>query len=51
MKQIYIVLDADNNRAIKAFVDENKADDYATDYYYNKGIDTRVDTVWFDETE
>lgn len=49
MKRIYIVLDMDNNKALKAFADETKANEYADEYYDNKNIDTRVDEVWFNE--
>lgn len=49
MKKIYIVLDMDNNKALKAFADETKANEYADEYYDNKNIDTRVDEVWFNE--
>lgn len=49
MKRIYIVLDMDNNKALKAFADEKKANEYADEYYENKNIDTRVDEVWYNE--
>lgn len=51
MKKIFVVLDVDNNRAIKAYADESKANEFADEYYDNKGIDTRVDTVWYCDIE
>lgn len=48
MARIFVVVDTDNARAIKAFADEQKADDFGTEYYEIKGIDNRVDEVGFD---
>lgn len=49
MKKIYVVLDTDNNKTLKAFADEVRANDFADEYYEEKNIDTRVDTVWYNE--
>lgn len=51
MKRIYVVIDVDNGKSLKAFADQFRADDYADDYYERKGCDTRVDTVWYNDTE
>ena len=51
MKRIFVVLDTDSGKALKAFVSENRANDYADDYYNRKGTDTRVDEVWFNDVE
>ena len=40
---IFVVVDVDNCKAIKAFRDEYDAEDYADNYYARTGIDTRVD--------
>ena len=47
MAKIFVVIDTDNAKGIKAFVNERLADDYAYEYYEKTGIDTRVDEVWF----
>lgn len=49
MKKVFVVLDTDNNKALKAFADETKANEYADEYYETKNIDTRVDAVWYNE--
>jgi hypothetical protein len=49
MKKIFVVLDVDNNKALKAFADEVRANDFADEYYEEKSIDTRVDTVLYNE--
>lgn len=49
MKRIFVVLDTDNDKALKAFADEVRANDFADEYYDEKGIDTRVDEVWYND--
>ena len=51
MKKLFVVVNADDGSALRAFRNESRADDWATDYYVRNGIDTRVDEVWFDEVE
>lgn len=51
MKKVFVVLDTDNGKALKAFASEHRANDYADDYYERKGIDTRVDEVWYNDVE
>ena len=51
MKKIFVVVDTDAQRAIRGFVSEARADDHADKYYEETGHDSRVDEVWFDETE
>lgn len=51
MKKIFIVLDVDNCKAIKAFRSESRADAFGDDYYFTNNIDTRVEEIWFDEVD
>jgi hypothetical protein len=51
MKKIYVVVDTDKNRAVRAFKDEARADEFADSLWFEKNIDARVDEVWFDEVE
>lgn len=51
MKKIFVAVDTDRQRAIRAFVSESRADNYANEYYEKTNHDSRVDEVWFDETD
>lgn len=43
---IYVVLDVDNVSVLKAFTNEEEADNFAEDYYERTGIDTRVEITF-----
>jgi len=47
--RVFVVVDIDNAKALRAFVSETKADDWAMEYYEQNGIDTRVDEVYLDQ--
>ncbi len=51
MKRVFVVVDTDKKRALRAFKDEARADEFADNCWFNEGIDARVDEVWFDEVE
>ena len=46
-----MVVDTDAQRAVRGFVSERRADNHADEYYERTGHDSRVDEIWFDETE
>lgn len=43
---IYVVLDVDNGHVLKAFVNEEEADDFAQNYYEKTDIDTRMERTF-----
>lgn len=49
---IYVVLDVDSyegGKVLKAFLTEEKADEYAVNYYEETGIDTRYERTFLRE--
>lgn len=50
MRKIFVVVDTDTQRAVRACKSENRADEYADEYYESTNHDSRVDEVWLDET-
>ena len=47
--EIWVVLDVDNNKVVKAFIGENaefKAGDFGDDYYYSTGNDCVVQRTY-----
>ena len=51
MRKIFVVVDTDTQRAVRACVAESRADEHSDTYTEQTGHDSRVDEVWFDETE